>query len=129
MVAVQRGRKQLLSIVVSSSLAVAVALAGPASARADVTTVSVDSLRTGWDANEPNLSASWVTASDFGKQFGVALDGQIYAQPIVAGATLVVTTENDQVYGLDPATGARKWQRSLGPAWPAATLACGDLDD
>jgi outer membrane protein assembly factor BamB len=119
-------KKRMVSAVISGSLAVALAIAGPP-ANADITTVSVDSLRSGWDSNEPNLSPSWVTASDFGKQFATQLNGQIYAQPIVAGGTLIVATENNQVYGLDPTTGTQKWQRSLGAPWPAATLSCGDL--
>src|SRR5262249_33888252 len=36
-------------------------------------------------------------------------------------------TENNYVYGLDAVTGAIKWYESLGPAWPVATLGCGDL--
>ncbi len=126
MVALQRAQKRMLSAIISGSLAVALAVAGTP-ANADVTTVSVDSLRTGWDGNEPNLSPAWVTASDFGKQFATQLDGQIYAQPIVAGGMLIVANESNQVYGLDPATGTQKWQRSLGAAWPATTLGCGDL--
>lgn len=126
MAALQRAPKRMLSVIISGLLVVALAIAGPP-ATADVTTVSVDSLRTGWDDNESNLSPAWVTASDFGQQFARQLDGQIYAQPIVAGGTLIVATEKNQVYGLDPATGTQKWQRSLGAPWPAATLGCGDL--
>src|SRR5437588_5343413 len=126
MVALRRAQKVPLGAVIASSLALALAMAGP-SASADITTVSVDSLRTGWDGNEPNLSPAWVTASDFGKQFASQLNGQIYAQPIVAAGTLIVATENNQVYGLDPAAGTQQWQRGLGSPWPAATLNCGDL--
>ena len=126
MVALQRAQKRWLSAIISAFAGIALALSAP-SAKADISTVSVDSLRTGWDGNEPNLSPSWVTASDFGKQFAAQLDGQIYAQPIVAGGALIVATENNRVYGLDPATGTQKWQRSLGTPWPAATLGCGDL--
>ncbi|HWE90577.1 MAG TPA: choice-of-anchor D domain-containing protein [Pseudonocardiaceae bacterium] len=96
-------------------------------AHADVTTVSLDTLRTGWDSAEPNLLASSVVASDFGQQFKVAVNGQVYAQPIVANGTLIVGTDNDQVYGLDPGTGAQRWHVSEGAAWPAATVGCGDL--
>lgn len=96
-------------------------------AQADETTVSVDNLRTGWDQNEPNLSPANVTASNFGSLFSTQLDGQIYAQPLVAAGTLIVATENDKVYGLDPATGAIRWTDNAGPAWPASAIGCGDL--
>ncbi|WP_052226461.1 choice-of-anchor D domain-containing protein [Microbacterium mangrovi] len=113
------------------ALAVLVVLAGvltgTAPSRAVDETVSHDALRTGWDSNEPRLTPTDVTASDFGKLFATQVSGQIYAQPVVSHGVLLVATENDQVSGLDPVTGAVKWQRSVGPAWPAATLGCGDL--
>jgi hypothetical protein len=96
-------------------------------AHADITTGSGDTLRTGWDSTEPNLSASSVAASSFGQQFKVAVNGPVYAQPLVANGTLIVTTENNQVYGLDPGTGAQHWTFNGGAAWPAATVSCGDL--
>ena len=109
---------------------VAAMLAGVAVApvaRADVTTASQDNLRTGWDPAEPKLSPAEVGASDFGRLFATQLDGQIYAQPIVAQDTVLAATENDKVYGLDPETGAIRWTRDVGPAWPAGAIGCGDL--
>ena len=64
-------------------LAVAVTLVA-APAQADDTTVSYDTLRTGWDPNEPDLNAADASASDFGQLFATQLDGQVYAQPVVA---------------------------------------------
>ncbi|MEO8814156.1 MAG: PQQ-binding-like beta-propeller repeat protein [Mycobacterium sp.] len=57
----------------------------------------------------------------------VALDGAVYASPIVAGQVLVVSTENDSVYGL-AATGALLWRVSLGTPTPQSVLPCGDID-
>jgi hypothetical protein len=108
-------------------LAVCFPLVTAPSARADVGTVSVDPLRTGWDRNEPGLAPSQVTSSDFGQQFSTAVDGQVYAQPIVVGSTVLVVTENDNVYGIDSATGAINWSRNVGAAWPASASGCGDL--
>ncbi|HEV2636377.1 MAG TPA: choice-of-anchor D domain-containing protein [Actinocrinis sp.] len=96
-------------------------------AQADETTVSQDTYRTGWDQAEPGLSPAAVTSSDFGHQFSTALNGQVYAQPLLADGTLIAATENNDVYGLDPATGAILWTDSLGPAWPASAIDCGDL--
>jgi hypothetical protein len=68
-----------------------------------------------------------VSASDFGQLFSTAVNGQVYAQPIVVAGTLIAVTENNWIYGMNPATGAITWSRSIGPAWPASTLGCGDL--
>ncbi|MEU7016042.1 choice-of-anchor D domain-containing protein [Streptomyces sp. NPDC046385] len=96
-------------------------------AAADQTTVSHDDFRTGWDQDEPGLAPEQVSSSDFGQQFSTAVDGQVYAQPLVVGGTLVVATENNKVYGLDAASGAVRWTRGLGAAWPASAISCGDL--
>lgn len=96
-------------------------------AAADVLTVSRDALRTGWDGSEPGLTAQPVTSDGFGQLFAQHLDGQIYAQPVVAGGTLVAATEKDQVYGLDPATGDIRWHTSVGLAWPTTAATCADL--
>lgn len=99
--------------------------AGPAAA--DVTTASTDTLRTGWDSHEPGLGPAAVQASDFGQLFSTQLDGQIYAQPLSVNGTLVVTSETDKVYGLDPVNGTVKWTRDMGPTWPSSAINCGDL--
>lgn len=96
-------------------------------ASADVTTVSTDTLRTGWDSHEPGLGQSSVQASDFGQLFSTQLDGQIYAQPLSVNGTLIANTETDKVYGLDPVNGTVKWTRDLGPTWPSSAINCGDL--
>jgi len=97
---------------------------GP-SAHADDLTASLDSLRTGWDPNEPGLSPSVVAGGTFGRVYSTAVNGQVYAQPLVVGSTLIVATENDWVYGLNAATGAVKWSESLGT--PYAISYCSDL--
>jgi outer membrane protein assembly factor BamB len=55
-----------------------------------------------------------VTSSDFGQLFATQLDGQVYAEPLVIGSTLVVATERNKVYGLDKVTGKIRWTRTLG---------------
>jgi len=96
-------------------------------AQADEVTVSQDTYRTGWDQNEATLGPAAVTSADFGQQFSATVDGQAYAQPLVVGSHLITVTENDKVYGLDPATGAVQWSDDFGPTWPAATVGCSDL--
>jgi hypothetical protein len=121
-----RARRILARLVPGLLLLTAIAVA-PGVAAADETTVSVDTLRTGWDQNEAGLGPSAVSASDFGQLFSTTLNGQVYAQPIVVAGTLIAVTENNWIYGMNPATGAITWSRSVGPAWPASTLGCGDL--
>jgi outer membrane protein assembly factor BamB len=94
---------------------------------ADETTVSVDNLRTGWDPNESALAPSSVSGAGFGRRFSTPVDGQVIAQPIVAGRTVIVATENDKVYGLDRTTGAVRWSQTIGSPWPSSAIACADL--
>ncbi len=56
------------------------------------------------------------------------LDGQIYAEPLVADNRLFVATENDTVYALDANSGAIVWQTHLGTPVPGDSLPCGDVD-
>lgn len=99
----------------------------PRLAGADNVTVSGDVARTGWDANEPGLTPSDVSSSDFGQQWSAQLVGSIYSQPLVIGNTVVVTTEKARAYGLDAATGAVLWQRTFGAPFQASSIGCGDL--
>jgi len=57
-----------------------------------------------------------------------ALDGDVYAQPLVVGRRVIIATENDSVYSLDARTGAVVWRRHLGSPVPASSLPCGDVD-
>ncbi len=115
-------------IVVTISLVVpALAIAGTAPARADTVTTAADNLRTGWFADQPVLTPAVVGGSSFGQLFATAVTGQVYAQPLVASNTLLVATETNDVYGIDPATGAIRWHRNVGVPWNPLDLGCGDL--
>jgi hypothetical protein len=70
-----------------------------ATARADEVTASQNPLRDGWDPSEPGLSPAIVGGPSFGQLFSTAVNGQVYAQPVIAGSTVIVATEND--YGRD----------------------------
>jgi hypothetical protein len=100
----------------------ALAQAGPSN---DEGTISQDNLRTGWDPNEPTLTPAVVAGGTFGQVFSTAVNGQVYAQPLVIGNTVIVATENDWVYGLDATTGAVLWKTSLGTPFHITT--CSDL--
>lgn len=99
------------------------------SVRADEVTASAGNLRNGWDENESTgtLTPATLTSGSFGELFDTPVIGQVYAQPLVIGASIIVATENDYVYSLDAATGAVNWQVSLGTPWSSAAENCTDL--
>ncbi|HEX9035328.1 MAG TPA: choice-of-anchor D domain-containing protein [Streptosporangiaceae bacterium] len=127
-----RSARTLAAVVLAAAAVSAGLLAGPSvpGSRADEVTVSANNLRDGWDSQEVTsaLTRATVRGSTFGELFSADVDGQVYAQPIVADGTLIVATENDWVYGLDPVTGAIRWKVLLGTPWsvPAGQF-CADL--
>lgn len=104
---------------------------GTASAALSTTSVTEagDDLRTGHYSNQARLSPSVVSGTTFGQLFSVAVNGQVYAQPLVSQGTLFVVTETNDVYGLDPESGAERWHRNLGTPFDptAAPIGCNDL--
>src|SRR5215470_15373634 len=142
------GARKSVSVLAVTAVAAgltAVAAAGPAGAAAahagrhhhaapvapgsgpagDETTVSQNNLRNGWDPNEPALTPAALQNGSFGRIFKTSLNGQVYAQPLIIGNTLVVATENDWVYGLNATTGAVLWKTSLGTPYHITT--CSNL--
>ena len=95
--------------------------------RAREFTASRNNLRTGWDRAEPGLSPAVLRSGGFGRLFSRRVTGQVYAQPLIVGRTLIVATEQDWVYGLNAVTGRVKWSDRLGTPWSASTSACTDL--
>ena len=55
-----------------------------------------------------------------------AVDGVVYAQPLIVGAEVIVATENDTVYALDSSSGAVRWSRHLA-APVTGGLPCGNV--
>lgn len=100
-----------------------------AQAAGQAITNSGDNLRTGWYPNEPSLTPQLVGGGTFGQLWSTPVEGQVYAQPLLADETVFVATEANKVYGLDPSSGSLKWGKplSLGTPWNAADIGCGDL--
>ena len=95
--------------------------------------VGNDPLRSGWYPDQPGLNPSAGGQCAFGEQWSTAVDGQVYAAPLVdagagANGTLLVATETNHVYGFDAVTGQQLWHRTdLGVPWNPADLSCADL--
>jgi HYDIN/CFA65/VesB family protein/putative pyrroloquinoline-quinone-binding quinoprotein len=87
-----------------------------------------DDLRTGWYPDQSAITPQVVSGGSFGKLWSASVNGQVYAQPLLsATGTLIVATENDKVYGLDPASGAQRWMTDLGTPWNPADVSCPDI--
>ncbi len=110
-------------------LLAAFALGSSAQAWGSGITNSGDDLRTGWYPSQGAITPQLVSGGTFGQEWSATVEGQVYAQPLLSNGTLLVATEKNKVYGLDPATGALKWSKplSLGTPWNPADISCGDL--
>ena len=90
----------------------------PATSPPNVTTMDFNTLRTGWDSNEPTLTPSKIQSGSFGQIFSTKLKGSIYSEPLVYNGTVVVTTENAYAYGLKSTNGNILWTRHFGKPVP-----------
>src|SRR5215467_1673725 len=113
-----------LGAVTAAGSAVSVGAAAAQSGNNE-TTMSQNNLRNSWDPNEPALTPAAAQNGSFGQIFSTSVKGQVYSQPLIVGSTLVVTTEDDNVYGMNASTGAILWKTSLGTPFTITT--CADL--
>jgi hypothetical protein len=108
--------------------AVAALLCSSAAAFASGITNSSEDLRTGWYPAESAITPSVVSGGTFGQEWSANVTGQVYAQPLLDENTVLVATENNRVYGLEPATGKQQWATTLpGEPWKSGEIGCGDL--
>jgi len=92
----------------------------PPTNNTDWTTYHRDNQRTGYIANTPDphsLTRAW----------GTQLDGAVYAEPLVVGNRVIVATEGDTLYALDPTTGNVIWHTNVGAPVPQSDLPCGNI--
>jgi hypothetical protein len=120
-------RNRAVAVACTLSLTLTLASALAAQALASGITNSGDDLRTGWYPNQPSLTPQLVSGGTFGQLWSTNVEGQVYAQPLLSNGTLLVATEANKVYGLNPTTGAQLWTKSLGTPWNPADLSCADL--
>ncbi len=88
------------------------------------TTFDQNGLRTGIDASGAPFSpatAAWTST---------ALDGSIYAQPLIDAGRVYTATENDTVYALAADSGAVLWATHLGTPFSPSTVPglCGNIN-
>ena len=79
-----------------------------------------DNQHTGYIANTPDphsLTKAW----------SAQLDGAVYAEPLVVGNRVIVATEGDTLYALDPAHGTVIWHTNVGTRVSQSDLPCGDI--
>jgi outer membrane protein assembly factor BamB len=87
----------------------------------DWTTYHANNQRTGYIPDTPDphsLSKIWSTQ----------LDGSVYAEPLVVDNRVIVATEGDSLYALDPNSGSTLWHTNVGTPVPLSSLPCGDID-
>ncbi|HEY2378085.1 MAG TPA: hypothetical protein VGH98_19070 [Gemmatimonadaceae bacterium] len=81
-----------------------------------------DNTRTGWNSNETLLTTSNVDAQHFGRVFGLAVDDQVYAQPLVVGNVSIgngahnvayIATVSNTLYAYDGDNGQLYWRKSF----------------
>ena len=92
----------------------------PLPSRDDWPTYHRDLSRSGFDP-VPVGSSNRLWSSD-------RLDGDVYAEPLVVGESVLVATEQNSVYCLDFATGKSLWHVNLGTPVAISQLGCGDID-
>jgi outer membrane protein assembly factor BamB len=96
-------------------------------ASAAVVTNASDTYRTGWYPDQASLTPGLVASTAFAQRFSTPIQGQVYAQPLVANNTLFVATEENWIYRLDPETGQVQWSEQVAPPWNPADIGCDDL--
>ncbi len=89
-----------------------------------VTTQHNDNSRTGWNSSEKLLTVSNVNAQTFGKLFSLAVDDQVYAQPLIVGGIKMdttihnvayIATVNNTLYAYDANNGSLFWHKNFTP--------------
>jgi hypothetical protein len=122
---------RLFAFLTTCPLFCLVGLSTPTQTLGQVTTYHYNNARTGATLNETTLTTSNVNAGNFGKLFSLAVDGQVYAQPLYLPGVaipqmgthnvLYVATEHNSVYAFDAdAPGNPLWQVNLGASMPSS---------
>jgi len=112
----------VVGVAVPSAASAASATSAPTAA-----TRGADNSRTGWYPDQTGLTPALVSGGTFGQLFSTTVNGSVYGQPLVDDGQLLVNTENNYAYGLDPVSGSVLWSRRFGAPPQASALDCADL--
>lgn len=99
-------------------------LAAPfARAQTDVLVSHYDDSRTSANLSEPSLTTATVNSAGFGKVYAFAVDGMLFAQPLVKSNLAIagkgtfnvvfIATQHSSLYALDADTATPIWRRSF----------------
>ncbi|HEY1456314.1 MAG TPA: PQQ-binding-like beta-propeller repeat protein [Candidatus Dormibacteraeota bacterium] len=80
-----------------------------------------DDAHTGFDSTQPQAStaaAGWTT---------VALDGQVYAEPLVSNGIVYAATLSGTVYAINQADGTVAWSKNVGTPSAQPSNTCGNV--
>jgi outer membrane protein assembly factor BamB len=80
------------------------------------------------DASRSGVGPATPAAGNAHRTWTAQIDGDMYAEPLVAGSSVIAATERNLVYAIDAATGAVRWRTQLGDPVPLAELQCGNID-
>jgi hypothetical protein len=103
-----------------AALVVPLVLLWAAPARGAIVTWGSTATRSGLYQGMKRLNPKLLHTGGFRRMFETTLPdrGKIFAQPLVANGRLIVETERNFVYELDPRTGRILASRQLAPPWP-----------
>jgi uncharacterized protein (TIGR03437 family) len=127
-----RGGNRLVRAILRA-LSICILAAPLARPQVNILTANGGNDRSNSNLRETQLSPSTVSSTSFGKVTTLAVDGQVYAQPLYASGVsvagvihniLFVATQHNSVYAFDADAVNRRvlWQVNLGPSVPATML-------
>src|SRR5947207_10626479 len=93
----------------------------PAAATPAWPTYHRDLARTGNDPKAPRVAR-------LRRAWRVSVDGNVYAEPLIAGGRVIVATENNSLYAFNAGSGRRLWRTHLGSPVDGSSLPCGNID-
>jgi hypothetical protein len=103
----------------------------------DVTTYHYDTMRTGWNAQETDLTPASVASGNFGQLTSLNVDGGVSAEPLLVSNftmpngqvhnVLVIATGHNSVYAFDAQNYALLWQVNLGTSQSSTDVGCVDI--
>ena len=103
----------------------------------DVLNYHYDSLVTGWNQSETDLTPASVASASFGQLKTLNVDGNVFAEPLLVSRfqmpdgsvhdVLLIATGHNSVYAYDAKDYSLLWKVNLGAPQATADVGCGDV--